>query len=464
MTAPGGEGDTVPSVDWWGLLSDKDDMAESITDRYGLPAPVEAWCKTIENASWNNREWALGLWHLVVGQILREQRIDIGTYWHDGRFHLLILAPSSTGKTRACDAAMRMLGRVVRPVTNDEYFEVRPIVEATTAALIGGTKMVKGQPTATEGLLAHTDVLRWDEASPVFIKVEARSPYAQNLLAVINQSLNPIGSEGNVIGKELSGVTNVVKPKCSFLLSSATYADIAETTLRTGFFQRFGIMHKVPSVEQRLANRKREKEIIDKKLRPTSETREAIEFLDRMAAQFWLERQPWDFTKVTGMILNKHRRLLEASNEYPGLRRYLGDFVERYTDKLFVLSMHYCAARIVAGEEDKRVITSADVGRAWVVVKTCAAQFWSFLETFEFARKARMQEAREVSIMDRAFDLLAPEGQWVLETQLVEWFVRSKQCGRSTAQRSVAEFLDFGVIERKKDQSAWWVRRVSRTP
>lgn len=466
MTRDGAEGGPGDEADFWGLLGDKDDIAESITERYGLPPAVEAWCKAIENVSWNNRDWALGLWHLVVGQILREQHVDIGNYWHDGRFHLLILAPSSSGKTKACDAAVTMLDKMELPVSGQEHFEVRPIVEATTAALVGSAKERKSKgETVREvvpGLLATADIIRYDEASPVFLKVDARSPYAQNLLAVINQSMNPIGSQGNIIGKELAGVTNTVTPKCSFLMSSATYMDVAESTLRTGFFQRFGIMHKDPSSEQRVTNRMREKDIIDKHLRPTSEQRDAVNALEALAARFYIKRADWDFTRITGMVQNKHRRLLAASMEYPGLRKYLGDFVERYTDKLYVLSMHYCAARLVGEPSLPLRVSTEDVGRAWVVVKTCAAQFWSFLEQFEFARRAKAQEAREVSIMDRAFDALAPAGQWILEGQLVQWFVATKQCGRPTAQRMLSEFADYGVLERKKDQGAWWVRRIAR--
>jgi hypothetical protein len=376
----------VAAVDWFGeALSEKGDIAEDLVDpRYPLLPAQKDWCGVVDNASWNNRDWALGLWHVILGQLLREQKVWIGNRWLDGRFHLLILAPSSSGKTLAADQARRILehiqrfdkGMAVAP------FEVRPVIEATTAALVGSAQQrkVKGgvERVVVPGLLDKADILHWDEAEAIFHETS----YNANLLRVLNQAMNPIGSPGNVVGKELAGVTNTVQPKCSLLLTAVDFLAIPEPILRCGFYQRIGVMRKVLTTEQRRANRLREKQLMDagEKARTGAESLRVEEYLNKLAGVYSHDFK-WDFRRVTGMVQGKYVKMLEAAGKQEAVRPYLEDFAERYTDKLYILAMHNCAVRTIDAPilDRARVIEPEDVGRAWVVVKTCMRQFFHYI-------------------------------------------------------------------------------------
>lgn len=382
---PWPEDDDVPrrevaaAVDWFEeALSERDDVADDLLDpRYPLSSQAAAWCKAVDHASWNNQDWALGLWHVMLGQVLREQRVEIGNRWLDGRFHLLILAPSSSGKTLAADQARRVLEGV--QLGPERVMEVRPILEATTAALIGSAerRRVKGQSVLEliPGLLESADILHWDEAEAIFHETS----WNVNLLRVLNQTMNPIGSAGNVIGKELRGATNVVRPKCSLLMTAVDFLTIPEEILRCGFYQRVGVMRKVLTPEQRRKNRLREKDLIESGGTAERELGETTRYLEHLAGLYGVPRK-WDFRGVAGMINLKYKKMLDAAGKNEVVRPYLEDFAERYADKLYILSMHNCATRTSGdGSGGPRVISTQDVARAWVVVKVCMGQFFHYV-------------------------------------------------------------------------------------
>ncbi len=366
------------AVDWFKeALTSKDDVAQDLVDpRLPLLPPVADWCKAVDNASWNNRDWALGLWHVALGQTLRDQRIVIGDRWLDGRFHLLILAESSSGKTLAADQARHLLERSPR----DPPYDVRPILEATTAALIGSSEIrkVKGASVMEKvpGMLESADLLHWDEAEAMFTE----TGYNVNLLRVLNQTMNPIGSPGNVIGKELKGVSVKVRPKCSLLMTAVDFLEIPEEIFRCGFYQRIGVMRKVLSIEQRLKNARREKEVIDKGTTAIEQLGRAIEYVERMR-QTYAYPVKWDLHRITGYVYGKFTQMIKAAQKNEQVRPYLVDFAERYKDKLFILSVHNCAMRTIDEPLDPtkpRIVEPEDAGRAWIVVKTCMEQFFYY--------------------------------------------------------------------------------------
>lgn len=395
-------------VDWFGdTLSSKEDIASDLIDpRYPLVGPLRPmadWCDAVDTASWNNRDWALGLWHVLLGQVLRNQRIRVGAEHFDGRFHLLILAPSGSGKTRAANQARRALAKVqvweadsaVAGGYRAVPLEVRPMVEATTAALVGGTTTQGKLKVPTPGLLETADLIHWDEAEAMFHE----TTYNANMLRVMNMAMNPIGTPGNMVVKELSGVSNVVNPKCSLLMTAVDFLAIPEQLLRNGFFQRIGVMRKTLTPEQRRANRRREKQIIDQDLSVERQLDSTLNYLSDLALEYRLP-QHWKFSRVSGMMLNKYDKMLEAAGKNEQVRPYLEDFAERYMDKLYILSMHYAAMRTKGtssiNASTDRTVEIEDVARAWVVVKTCMKQFFFYvMEIAHMWKYAGEKKARQ---------------------------------------------------------------------
>jgi hypothetical protein len=144
-------------------------------------------------------------------------------------------------------------------------------------------------------------------------------------------------------------------------------------------------MRKVLTQEQRIKNRLREKALMDSGARADTEMGRTIDYIE-LLARLYAQRRAWDFRRVTGMIHNKYVRMLEAAAKQDVVRPYLEDFAERYTDKLYILSMHNAALRTMNdGSAAARVVTAEDVGRAWIVVKTCMVQFFRYVTEIAWA-------------------------------------------------------------------------------
>src|SRR5206468_2113023 len=114
---------------------------------------------------------------------------------------------------------------------------------------------------------------------------------------------------------------------------------IPEEVLRNGFYQRIGVMRKQITPDQRKANRRKEKHFADSGITTDPEMLRTRDYLNELA-EFYKIPQKWNFTHVSGMLLNKFDQMVDAAGANDQVRPFLEDFAERYMDKLRILAMH----------------------------------------------------------------------------------------------------------------------------
>ena len=196
---------------------------------------IKLWLSAFRQYSFNNDFYGLISLHVLIGQLIRNIKIQSGLNTLDGRLSLFLLQNSGSGKTLGWDFTSIIASQL--------KLNIKEISKATDAALVGGFKerKVKRKDPETnnpydeiEGALKNSDIIHYDEASVLL----RRSTYEKDALLYFQIALNPIHSNSNIIEKTLLSGKITLKPHCSLFFDSFMPKGMEEIALETGLLQR----------------------------------------------------------------------------------------------------------------------------------------------------------------------------------------------------------------------------------
>ncbi len=218
------------------------------------------WKETFNIYSFNNPEYNIACFHLVMGQLLKNncciQRQGIET---DPRISILYLKPTFSGGSAGYDFIALIFDRL--------GLKANSILDSSDAALIGslrkettlineGTDEEKKETVYIndKGLLdkSISDLTEYDECSWIFNP--HLPPYQEKVRNVIQMALNPIGSKSSKIIRVLKHGTITCEVECSLLLITYPPKNISLELLHSGFTQRFLTIPKTIDLDERMKN------------------------------------------------------------------------------------------------------------------------------------------------------------------------------------------------------------------
>lgn len=206
------------------------------------------WGEIFEIYSFNNPEYSIACFHLVMGMVLKKCRIDRDGTNTDPRISVLYIKPTFSGGSAGFD--------MVSLIAKKLNFHVNKITDASDAALIGSFEKDKDtdESIVKRGILdkSVSDLVYWGEASVIFQKnLPTHSMKTRNYLQA---ALNPIDSEESKLEKELKDGKIICEVQCSLLLVTFPPRELDDDILYSGAVQRFCFIPKALNIDGRMAN------------------------------------------------------------------------------------------------------------------------------------------------------------------------------------------------------------------
>jgi len=303
---------------------------------------VEMFSNAFELFSYNNALFGQLCAHVLLGQVLKDIKIYFGPIYIDPRISLFFIQPSGTGKSTPWT--------FVKNVGQAAGLQLDDIDEATDAALIGTTESEEvidpetNQKTTehliVKGKLAQADVLHYDEGQMLI----RRGQYSQNTLAWFQKALNPIGSGGNLVTKNLAHGEISFNPTCSLIITSHEIEHLLESVLNTGFFQRIVLYPRYVPINERKLNEFLRCDRFGKQLQTHFDVETIATKLvetKTMNEEFVLKVNP-NVIPVAKQGIASLYKLVESGHER--VREIMATFVPRYNNLMYIFSVHHCCA------------------------------------------------------------------------------------------------------------------------
>jgi hypothetical protein len=223
-----------------------DALFEQLTEGEGIESLrvrlIRKWDNLFGKTSVKNRVYGWLVLHVILGQIFRKIRIyNSPTVWKDLRVSLFNTADSGSGKSVAVNLIKRLCDLLNIPceVITGDLNEATLIGSREPEEIIAGkrrTKVYKLNP----GLLMRVKdggITIVDEAEIMF-KLGERD-YNSTLVAKIQGTMNPIGSETNLAERRVKPEPIIIKPvECSWVFLSFIVRERMLPLMKTGFIQR----------------------------------------------------------------------------------------------------------------------------------------------------------------------------------------------------------------------------------
>lgn len=409
----------------------------------------ERFVRAFSSYSYDNVDYAHATFHMIVGQILKNQRIMKGGTPLDPRISVFAMWGPSGGKSAALD--------MVNHVSDKVGLRFVSVDEATDAALLGTVEEKReGKETYYEvvpGFLGACDVLHYDEAEMLF----RTNNYSQNTKSYFQKALNPMESKTSIIRKKLAhGEWIQVRPTCSLYLTSYLPSSFEEAVMGTGFFQRILVVPKRLTVEQRRANSMRDIDMLGQEP-PEIDVARVVMALRKLKQDF-TEPQEWDFSKVKPLLRNRVDRYYSFMNAInTGSRELILGFVPRYQNMLYSLSLHNAALR------GDTVISMEDVNKAHALVYDLLRRIVTLIETKTQTGKegAREDKRLEAAVM-QALHKNADEDGWAGIQSIISAVQKLWRVSNATASEMVESLVISAYLEERRDGPARFIRLASK--
>lgn len=408
----------------------------------------ERFVRAFSSFSYENQDYALATFHMIVGQLLKNQRILKGGSKLDTRISTFAMWGPSGGKSAALD--------MVAHVAEQTGLKFQSVSEFTDAALLGTIEEKReGKEVYYEtqpGFLGQCDIMHSDEATMLF----KDSTHSQNTKNHLQQALNPIGSRQNVIRKKLAhGEWITVKPHCSLYLTSFLPTTFEEAVMGTGFFQRILVVPKRLTIEQRRGNSMRDIELLGTDS-PAMDTGAVIAALRKLKETYAAE-QEWDFSEVKPRLRNCVDRYYSLMNSINSTSAELiSGFVPRYQNMLYVLALHNAALR------GDTCIAAEDVNRGHALVYDLLRRIVTLVETkTEVGKHGAREDKRVEAAIIQALNKRADKDGWAGIQLIISEVQRLWRVSPATASEMVNNQLG-GILEEKRVGPARFVRYAER--
>jgi len=310
---------------------------------------ISAWDKRFNQYSYNNPVYSRLCLHLILGQILRNQKVIKHGIEIDGRFNFFLVQSSGSGKSTAL--------KFVIDVADYVGLDFESITDWSDAALIGTIESKddeagKKKYEQIKGILDGVDILHIDEASLLF----SPSKYNQSTLSYLQLALNPIGSPSNRIRKKLrAGEFIDFHPHLSLFLTSYNPTKVGELVTTRGILQRMAVYVRFLSMEERLKNAYTDIDYLGTPAVDKSHLEEQIKVTLRSISDHYSKPENViDFDdKVKPLLKSLAKRLYDATvNINPFLQEHISSFLPRYLTMLYVVALHHAALRFSNFVED----------------------------------------------------------------------------------------------------------------
>ena len=385
--------------------------------------------------SYNNELYARSVFHVIVGQLLKDKRIWIGGQYVDLRHSCFLIQPTASGKSAGTP--------VYTKLANSLEIKVNSLSKITDEALIGSViaeriKDFSGEHTDYRkeyGLLKEHGILHFDEASTLF----KESAHTKNIAVYLQQALNPLGSKQNEVSKKLTHGDKIkFNPDCSLILTTFPPEGIFKHVLNTGLFERMFLIPRTLSTKDRKSNidswidrvgNEYKSEInINKISKELESIAEALKDITNF--EFDEDSKRVLRARMSGLI----EMLSPANNK---VREIMHGFVPRYGNHMLILAAHHAAL------EKRFVIKPIDIDYGYRMVFGALKNIMTWIEFGCEIKEKTPKEVHKWNVLVRAWDSMhQDDGQRVSFNVLRKKMISVWNCSEPTAKKYIDVFIE----------------------
>jgi len=426
----------------------------------------EKYLSLANQVSFNNLLLNEDLFHVLIGQLVRNVKIRKGVVEIDPRINIALLQPTRTGKGRAADFFLwfcRELGlKIKRPTEWSDAGLLGHIENFVESEYDKKVKkwVQKRKRKVVYGAFKDCDIFYQPEGSSLFSTTRAK--WKENTLNYINIALDPIGS--NLLQKKLSH-EEVIEfyPAFSAVVFSQYYHAVSEEIMRSGFLQRFLFVPRNVTVQERRENAKKDAELaVASKNSDLELFEEKKKILLKELSDF---RDKYQTTKVA-YFPEKMEKVLASYNENlfsyiepcsSLIRELVAEYISGYFDLYLKLGVQfaYLGGRKTPKEEDMR--------KAEILIKKNLNYIilWFETELPNIEKTIAMRKAinqHKIEKIRKMFKALEKEkGEYVSTGTLVRKISKTLHVSESTVNSYWIPLLrSHGLLEEKKEKTTVW--------
>lgn len=407
---------------------------------------VDAWIRRFTtDYSYNNPTYARAVLHVIMGRILVNQKIVKRGSETRPRISLFYLQGASSGKSSAYP--------MIYEVMEELNVEVMSPDELSDAALVGTVERVideDGNETweDQEGVLSETELFHFDEAS-VLINPKK---YQQNIMTYLQKAMNPIGSEQNVITKQLAHGDEInIRPTCSLLLTSYMPEQIVDTVLNTGFLQRMIVVPRELTIQDRMEQMEQDINALGED-RDVASLEDLIQELKLIQRHYSDSQYEFDWSRAKPVITKYMKDMLSTVRDTTRqVKKILSSFVPRQIEQMYRLALHYCCMR------RDTVVKPADVRKAARLVMKSFHMIIHWMEDnpeLSDGEDSKRDDAKQFRALTNVLeDYESTKGYYGLP-QIMDDLKQAWGVSETTCYKRITQFEDKNwlYVERKNGQ------------
>lgn len=422
------------------------------------------------------------LFYTIVSNIIKHRSIKIGRSFQDPRIPLLIYMPSGSGKYIILEMLYETNNRIkeiLRAEINDALavFEIESKrlnydkkQRITDQALLGTVIRTEDGWIAQLGAEGLSSVLVINEASSFFNSDDSST---KNVFPYVCEALDPIGSEANVVSKQLTGRPSLkYRTETNFVLfCQPERANLTEEIITSGTLPRFIIVYSPVGEnyhEEVLAFRMNHE--------PQTSSKDTSLLAIFFSTLFHDDRKFILTNEAEKQIIHEMNRLVSFSSSDRVSSMYVKTAYQRIANMLIKMGACNCACRYdykISKEDVKRA--AIDYRATYI---TAMAFFTNFV-TYVSQRKQRIFELmqvieelwiegfngyRGITPIKKLYEKLAQDKRWNITERSIRNLLSSMEQGRFLKyDRGVSRKPGFIVDLREYDDdeySKWLVRYV----
>lgn len=367
------DNDGNPTDEYGNILKEEEIKTKETKEKLegDIAELINLWSEIFEIYSFNNPEYARSCFHLVMGMILKNCRIDRDGTKTDPRISVLYIKPTFSGGSAGFD--------MVSMIATKLNYKVNPITDASDAALIGSFEYDDSIKCniMKKGILdkSKSDLIYWGEAVIIFQKnLPTHSMKTRNYLQA---ALNPIDSVESKLKKELKDGIITCDVECSLLLVTYPPKELDDDILYSGAVQRFLFIPKALNIDGRIEN-------INEDIKRYELKGEDIEGkITKLITILTEIKEIYKDRMIFKMSSDATKRFIELEKELGNkyrktdlrIQAHMGGILSSSVRKISAISMHIAAIR---GEN---IINKNDIEYAFGVIKPQLEMIHTYLES-----------------------------------------------------------------------------------
>lgn len=417
---------------------------------------TELWSDRFADYSYNNHTFGVASLHLLIGQMLKYQKIYKKGQIIDLRCNLYAMMDTGSGKSVALD--------IVDNYANGLGLNVVSIDDMTDASLIGTIEQTteynefNDKETSYDivpGIMADADIIHFDEAEVLLNP----SKNSQNAKLYFQKGMNPIGTPSNIIKKKLAHGDPIELPvEASFYFTSYVPEKFESLIVHTGLLPRMLMVPKELTYSDRQANSFTDIENLGCGADFACNDKEIMSMLKqiRSAGQ---QRLDFDFEKTKPLLRNKITAMYDISTQSSfTTQKLINGFVPRYQNLLYVLSAHRAVM------DDRTNIKAEDINSTFkTLIYPALTGVLTLLEvaTSQNASGVAKENALRGVIMQEYNKLTNKDG-WVGMKQLATNVGMATHTSEGTARKHINTLTTKGYFEQTRDGNTGLIKPVEK--